>query len=111
MYVPCPECRKLMNRQQLAGCSGIIVDWCKAHGTWLDRDELKQVVQFIQAGGLKKSREREKVKLEEERLNLREEKRNLAAIARLGGNQVFAATKDGSDLLDFLGGVWRMLRD
>jgi Zn-finger nucleic acid-binding protein len=86
LYIPCPECRKLMNRRHFAGCSGIIVDWCKDHGTWFDRDELKQVVQFIQAGGLKKSREKEKSRLEEERQQLEEERRNLARIARLARN-------------------------
>jgi Zn-finger nucleic acid-binding protein len=112
-YIPCPECGKLMNRRQLAGCSGVIVDWCKAHGTWLDRDELRQVVQFILAGGLKKSREREKIQLEEERRNLREEKRNLAAIARLGGtpHAAGALIGDDPDFLRFLGDIWRLLRD
>jgi Zn-finger nucleic acid-binding protein len=85
-YIPCPECGKLMNRQQFAGCSRIIVDWCKNHGTWFDRGELNNVVQFIRAGGLKKSREREKLKLEEERQHLKEEQRNLARIARLAGD-------------------------
>jgi len=82
-YIPCPECNKLMNRRQFADCSGVIVDWCKAHGTWFDRNELRQIVQFIQAGGLNKSREREKLKLEEER-------RNLETISRAGGNTDFS---------------------
>lgn len=88
LYIPCPECGKLMNRTNFAGCSGIIVDWCREHGTWLDRTELNRVVQFVQAGGLKKSREREKVKLEEEREHVKEERRNLARISRLAGNNL-----------------------
>lgn len=83
-YVPCPVCRKLMNRKNFADCSGIIVDWCRDHGTWFDRDELKNVVQFILGGGLAKSRDVEKSRLEEARLHVEEEKRNLARIARLG---------------------------
>jgi Zn-finger nucleic acid-binding protein len=86
LYIPCPECGKLMNRRHFAGCSGIIVDWCKNHGTWFDREELKQVVQFIQAGGLRKSREKEKSRLEEEKEHLKEENRNLTRIARLAGD-------------------------
>ena len=73
-----------MNRKNFADCSGIIVDWCRDHGTWFDRDELKNVVQFILGGGLAKSRDVEKSRLEEARLHVEEEKRNLVRIARLG---------------------------
>ena len=72
-----------MNRRQFAGCSGVIVDWCKAHGTWFDRDELRRVVQFILDGGLGRSREREMRRLEEAKRSLQEEERNLARISRL----------------------------
>jgi len=111
-YIPCPECNKLMNRRQFAGCSGVIVDWCKPHGTWFDRDELRQIVQFILDGGLNKSREREKFKLEEERQNLREEKRNLETLTRLGRDADFAVPRDGLDidLFGVLGGIWRSLK-
>ncbi len=71
-YIPCPVCNKLMNRRQFANCSRIIIDWCKAHGTWFDRDELRQIMQFILDGGLTKAREREKLQLEEERESLRQ---------------------------------------
>src|SRR2546430_3358418 len=46
-YVPCPQCGQLMNRINFARCSGVIVDICKGHGTWFDRDELSGIVQFI----------------------------------------------------------------
>jgi len=55
-YLPCPACRQLMNRMNFAGCSGVIVDVCRAHGTWFDRDELQRVAEFIQSGGMEKSR-------------------------------------------------------
>ena len=66
-YVQCPECSQLMNRINFARCSGVIVDVCKGHGTWFDRDELSRIVEFIRLGGLEASRNREKVSLEEER--------------------------------------------
>ena len=66
-YVPCPTCKQLMNRINFARCSGVIVDVCKGHGTWFDRDELREIVEFIRHGGLDNAREREKAKLEEER--------------------------------------------
>ena len=66
-YVPCPECAKLMNRINFARCSGVIVDICKGHGTWFDRDELSSIVEFIRGGGLDAARSREKAQLEETR--------------------------------------------
>lgn len=57
-YVPCPQCGKLMHRVNFANCSGVVVDVCKAHGTWFDRNELMCIVDFIRSGGLEKSRER-----------------------------------------------------
>ena len=73
-YAPCPECRQLMNRINFARCSGVIVDICKSHGSWFDRDELTRIVEFIRAGGLDAARSREKAALEEERRQLRQEK-------------------------------------
>jgi Zn-finger nucleic acid-binding protein len=72
-YVPCPECNQLMNRVNFAHCSGVVVDVCKGHGTWFDRDELQQIVEFIRRGGLDVAREREKQEIEEARRRLRDE--------------------------------------
>jgi Zn-finger nucleic acid-binding protein len=72
-YVPCPECLQLMNRINFARCSGVIVDICKGHGTWFDRDELSRIVEFIRGGGLEAARSREKEQIKEERRRLWEE--------------------------------------
>jgi Zn-finger nucleic acid-binding protein len=72
-YVPCPECLQLMNRINFARCSGVIVDICKGHGTWFDRDELSKIVEFIRGGGLEAARLREKEQIKEERRRLWEE--------------------------------------
>jgi Zn-finger nucleic acid-binding protein len=72
-YVPCPECSQLMNRVNFAHCSGVVIDICKGHGMWFDRDELSQIVDFIHAGGLEAARLREKQQLSEERRLLRQE--------------------------------------
>jgi Zn-finger nucleic acid-binding protein len=81
-YLPCPQCSQLMNRINFAHCSGVIVDVCKGHGTWFDRDELSRIVEFIRGGGLEASRQREKASLEEERRRLREEQRAASAVDR-----------------------------
>ena len=70
-YVPCPVCNKLMNRVAFARCSGVVVDVCKTHGTWFDKDELRRIVEFIRAGGLDVARADEIEELERKRRELR----------------------------------------
>jgi len=70
-YLPCPVCRKLMNRVNFAHYSNVIVDVCKGHGTWFDRDELRRVIEFIRAGGLDEARSRELADLKERQRQLK----------------------------------------
>jgi Zn-finger nucleic acid-binding protein len=79
-YVPCPQCGQLMNRINFARCSNVIVDVCKGHGTWFDRDELREIVEFVRGGGLDVSRQKERHELEFKREQLRAEQ--LAAASR-----------------------------
>ena len=79
-YIPCPECAQLMNRINFARCSGVIVDVCRGHGTWFDREELSRIIEFIRGGGLDASRAREKLQLDEARRQLQSEQ--FAADAR-----------------------------
>ncbi len=69
-YVPCPACGSRMNRENFGRVSGVIVDRCKLHGIWFDRDELRRVVEFIRHGGLSATRQRELEELREERRRL-----------------------------------------
>jgi len=69
-YVRCPQCNELMHRLNFARCSGVIVDVCRAHGTWFDANELHRIVHFVRAGGLDRSRAKEKLELTEERRRL-----------------------------------------
>jgi len=59
-YRSCPVCRQAMNRKNFARISGIVVDWCRGHGTWLDADELAQIAAFVAKGGMQQLAEREK---------------------------------------------------
>jgi len=77
-YIPCPECGKLMNHKNFYHCSGIVLDWCRDHGSWLDKRELYEIVAFIRNGGLKKAREGERRKLREETARLRMQRFDLA---------------------------------
>jgi Zn-finger nucleic acid-binding protein len=82
-YVPCPQCGQLMNRLNFARCSGVIIDLCKGHGTWFDREELRRIVEFIRAGGLETSRTKEKEYMAEERRRLKEDQFAASAHADL----------------------------
>jgi len=77
-YIPCPVCKQLMHRVNFAKCSNVIVDICKPHGTWFDKDELHRIVQFISAGGMDVARAKELEQLERRRREL-EAARNAAA--------------------------------
>ena len=55
VYRKCPECGGTMQRKNFARRSGVIVDWCGKHGTWLDADELEEIARYVLAGGLEKA--------------------------------------------------------
>lgn len=57
-YVPCPECRQVMDRRQFAAGSGVVIDVCASHGMWFDQDELSSIIRFVGEGGLEKAAER-----------------------------------------------------
>lgn len=54
-YRACPACGHRMLRKNFGKRSGVIVDWCGQHGTWLDKDELEQIGAFVAAGGLREA--------------------------------------------------------
>ncbi len=71
MYVKCPTCRTVMNRKLFAAGSGIVVDVCRAHGTFFDAGELPAVIEFVMNGGLEAAQKKE---LERQRDQLRRER-------------------------------------
>lgn len=71
-YRPCLRCGTMMNRVNFAKVSGTVVDVCKNHGTFLDRGELQAIVQFIQGGGLERSRQRQIEDLKEQEQRVRD---------------------------------------
>lgn len=50
-YRRCPECDEFMLRVNYKRSSGVILDECRSHGTWLDADELEEIAGFILTGG------------------------------------------------------------
>ena len=77
-YRPCARCGKMMNRVNFARVSGIVVDACKGHGTYLDPGELHALVEFIHSGGMERARARQLEELEERERRAAEAERRLA---------------------------------
>lgn len=101
-YVPCPDCGKLMNRNNFAKASGVIVDMCKQHGVWFDADELPAIIEFIRKGGMKIAREREKNDLRDERQKLRDEQRKQANLDQRYGTENTWKTDESDGIRGFV---------
>ena len=50
-YRRCPSCDMPMKRENYKRISGIIIDRCLQHGTYLDGGELEALMEFMKAGG------------------------------------------------------------
>jgi Zn-finger nucleic acid-binding protein len=50
-YRRCPSCGVQMLRRNFRKSSGVILDVCSEHGSWLDANELEQITGFILSGG------------------------------------------------------------
>lgn len=107
-YIDCPVCQKLMNRINFGARSGVIADWCRDHGMWLDGGELRQILEWTKAGGGLASKQAE---LDKAKLELEEEKKKLQF------RQVDAALshsrpepEDGDYEIDLLPMIGRLLK-
>ncbi len=70
VYVKCPDCTTVMNRKMFAQGAKVIVDVCRAHGTWFDQHELPRIIRFVMSGGLERA---EKAQLEQAREQVKRE--------------------------------------
>lgn len=78
-YRRCPVCSTFMARRNWQHVSGVILDLCPAHGTWLDADELERIAGFVMTGGLDRARAVER--REAERLTAAEARSRTAEVA------------------------------
>ena len=106
-YAPCAQCGQLMNRINFAKCSGVVVDVCKGHGTWFDRNELSAIVRFIRSGGLEVSRQKEKNEIEFQRQQLRMEE--MTAANRASSDAFYHSDEDRLSGLSAAGGLLKFL--
>jgi Zn-finger nucleic acid-binding protein len=73
-----------MNRVNFGQISGVVLDVCKKHGTFLDSGELQRIVTFIQQGGLERARQRQIDDLREERSRLQTQEARTQRLAGRG---------------------------
>jgi len=90
MYVPCPDCGHLMNRKNFSGTSGVIIDVCKPHGIWFDRNELGRIMSFVMNGGLEAARRQE---LERMNRQIKEAQTRLGSIGSAPGTSDSEGTR------------------
>lgn len=50
-YKACPVCETVMLRRNYGNVSGVIVDCCGDHGTWVDENAFAELASFIVRGG------------------------------------------------------------
>ena len=102
-YVPCPECKELMNRNNFAKVSGVIIDSCKGHGIWFDAEELPKIIEFIRKGGMEYSRQKEIAKIDDEKQKLRNEKFKFSVDRyKNEGKSDFPGTSSGFAIKEFI---------
>jgi Zn-finger nucleic acid-binding protein len=108
-YRPCVACGTMMNRVNFSRISGVVIDVCRKHGTFLDAGELHRTVTFIQEGGLERARQRQIEDLRDERNRLRMQEARAHRLAGRGNDGSWPAeaagmTLDFSDLLSLFSG-------
>lgn len=103
-YLPCPQCANLMNRMVYGQRSGVVIQVCRPHGIWLDRDEMRQIIEFIRAGGLDRARKLEKEQLDQERKSL-DAARFTPEYMSLGTSGSLSSPSNIADGMDLLGGI------
>jgi Zn-finger nucleic acid-binding protein len=109
-YLPCPVCQQLMNRVNFAQCSRVIVDVCRDHGTWFDKDELREIVEFIRSGGMEKARLREIDELQRSREQLRSSQIDSGPVMEPVNSLGMSSNSDWGDVaIDVLGAVLKNL--
>lgn len=102
-YVKCPVCSKMMNRINFGARSGVVIDRCKEHGVWLDAGELRQLSEWMKAGGRLLDKEREEERKKEARLEEKRRQNRIQGEATTEDNTIDPfdlSMKPESDLLN-----------
>jgi len=99
MYVKCPRCRDVMNRRLFAAGTGVVVDVCRAHGTFFDAGELPAIIEFVQSGGLAEAARKELAATRDQLSREREQLHGMPALTSTFDSPTVTA---GGALIDLL---------
>ncbi len=83
-----------MQRRNFKRSSGVILDVCHKHGTWLDEDEIEEIAGFILSGA-----EPSKALEEEHRRASEQARESRLKVAREIPDSMWHGSDGGSDLL------------
>jgi Zn-finger nucleic acid-binding protein len=101
-----------MNRSLFGKRSGVIIDRCRSHGTWLDPGELRQLLEWTRAGGglrhEQQSQEEQRRQEQKEDRETEELRRHLQGLGALEGSSQQSSLLE-TDLLVLLGRALRQL--
>jgi Zn-finger nucleic acid-binding protein len=81
-YRMCPRCREPMNRRNYGSVSGVVIDECSRHGSYLDAQEFDAIETFIRMGGLALQRQRFEERIREQQRQARSAAADDAAVLR-----------------------------
>jgi Zn-finger nucleic acid-binding protein len=103
-YLPCPVCARVMTRHNYLQVSGIMLDRCAEHGTWLDHAHAQRLLELLDGSRIEELREAasraEKDALERRLRNLESEQRGQAAgLERVARRQAWHLVFDVLDIL------------
>lgn len=111
-YIDCPVCKKLMHRVNFGSRSGVIADRCRDHGLWLDGGELRQILEWVKAGGdllhKKKQLENERLELEQEKKKIQFQKID-SSLSAMRGTAYGQRPEFEVDLLPLIGRLLKKL--
>ncbi len=99
MYIKCPTCSTVMNRKLFATGSGVVIDVCKAHGTFFDAGELPSIIEFVRRGGLAIAASKDAQRRAEQ---VKRERSQATGKTDAGGDVI----DGGSALIDLLGSLF-----
>lgn len=111
-YRRCPACDQLMRRLNYKKRSGIIIDQCNTHGTWLDAHELERIAGFVLSGRAAKAADleaaesaantRDKAREASRRMALASARRDSESDSFLGSSKPMPVIETVFDLLSML---------
>jgi Zn-finger nucleic acid-binding protein len=104
MYRKCPVCGDLMNRDNYAHRSGVIIDICKEHGVWFDADELARILDWVRSGAKAESDRRQIADTEHQKklAEIAEEGEETRERRRYGGSHMYFGPPEPAGILGTL---------